>query len=98
MSQPTYTYSGGINAGVSGEMMDAHSKIKTELGALEADLQASLKTWQTPTSKQQYELSKQRWNAAADTMPQSLQIASSSLDNITQRMNKTEDAVTDSWS
>jgi len=98
MSQPTYTYSGGINAGVSGEMMDAHSKIKAELIALEADLQASLKTWQTPTSKQQYELAKQRWNAAADTMPQSLQIASTSLDNITHAMNKTEDAVTDSWS
>ncbi|MFD9733124.1 WXG100 family type VII secretion target [Umezawaea sp. NPDC059074] len=98
MSQPTYTYSGGINAGVSSEMMDAHSKIKAELLALDTDMRQSLTHWQTPTSKQQYELSKQRWDNAADTMPQSLQIASSTLENITLRMNKTEDAVTDSWS
>jgi uncharacterized protein YukE len=98
MSQPTYTFSGGTNNGVAAEMMDANVRIKAELDRLHSDLQASLRLWQTPTSKAQYESRKARWDAAANQMPVSLEIASTTLQSITQRMNTTENLITDSWS
>ncbi|MFS8104236.1 WXG100 family type VII secretion target [Lentzea alba] len=98
MSQPTYTYSTGINNSVAAEMMDANTRIKSELDTMHADLQASLSAWQSPSSKPQYEARKRRWDAAANAMPQSLQVASQTLQNITTRMNNTETAITDSWS
>jgi WXG100 family type VII secretion target len=98
MSQPTYTYSGGINNSVAAEMMDANTRIKAELDQMNSDLQASLRAWQTPTSKAQYEAHKARWDAAANAMPQSLQVASQTLQNITVRLNNTEKAITQSWS
>lgn len=98
MSQPTYTYSGGINNSVSAEMMDANARVKAELDQMHSDLQASLRLWQTPTSKAQYEARKTRWDAAANAMPQSLAVASNTLQSITNRMNNTESAITQSWS
>lgn len=98
MSQPTYTYSGGINNSVASEMMEANSRVRSELDQLNADLQSSLRSWQTPSSKPQYEARQARWNAAADAMPASLAVASDTLSRITSRMNNTETAITDSWS
>jgi WXG100 family type VII secretion target len=98
MSQPTYTYSGGTNSNVAAEMMDANTRIKSDLDQMHSDLQASLRAWQSPSSKSQYESRKARWDSAANQMPVSLQVASSTLQNITTRMNNTETAITDSWS
>lgn len=98
MSQPTYTFSVGTNNNVAAEMMDANVRVKAELDRLHSDLQASLRLWQTPTSKAQYEARKKRWDTAANQMPASLEIASIALQNITRRMTTTEDAITDSWS
>lgn len=97
MSQPTYSYSGNINSSVAAEMMDANSRVKSELDQLHSDLQASLSAWQSPSSKQQYEARKMRWDNAANAMPVSLQVASNTLQNITNRMNNTEKSIADSW-
>ncbi|GAA3687356.1 hypothetical protein C8D88_10833 [Lentzea atacamensis] len=97
MTQPTYTFSGGINQGVAAEMMDANLRIKSELDALASDLQASLRAWQTPESKPKYEARKARWDGAAASMPQSLVIASQTLEGITRRLQNTEANVAASW-
>ena len=98
MSQPTYTYSGGVNQSVAAEIMDANTRVKSELDNLHSDLQASLSAWQTPTSRDAYNSRKARWDNAANAMPVSLQIGSEVLSNVTHRMNQTETAITDSWS
>lgn len=98
MSQPTYSFSGGVNSSVASEMVDANTRVKSELDQMHSDLQASLSAWQSPSSKPQYEARKARWDAAANAMPVSLQVASNTLQNITTRMNNTETAITDSWS
>ncbi|MEV6236889.1 hypothetical protein [Lentzea sp. NPDC051838] len=98
MSQPTYTYSSGINQNVAANIMDANQRVKRELDQLHTDLQASLSAWQTPTSRDAYNQRKSRWDNAANAMPVSLQIGSEVLTGVTNRMNQTETAITDSWS
>ncbi|MEV6712774.1 hypothetical protein AB0M48_12130 [Lentzea sp. NPDC051208] len=97
MSEATYTYSGAMNNNVAAEMMDANSRVKTELDTMHADLQQFLRLWQSPTSKSQYESRKARWDSAANSMPISLQAASNTLQNITTRMNNTENSLTQGW-
>ncbi|MEV5541687.1 WXG100 family type VII secretion target [Saccharopolyspora shandongensis] len=77
-------------------MQDAQAAIKQELVALETEVSEHLANW-TADAKTAYERAKQNWNAAADTMPQSLAHAAESLNQITTRLNAADAGVTAMW-
>ncbi|TDD55135.1 WXG100 family type VII secretion target [Saccharopolyspora elongata] len=96
MGQPTYTYSAVDNNGVTDVMQGAGDAIKTELGALDAEVTEYLNNW-TADAKTAYARARDRWNAAADTMPVSLSHAAEKLADITRRLNAADDSVTGMW-
>ncbi|MEV6230958.1 WXG100 family type VII secretion target [Saccharopolyspora shandongensis] len=96
MGQPTYTYSKVDNHRVTEAMRVAGDSIKKELVTLDAEVTQHLNNW-AADAKLAYSKAKERWNAAADTMPVSLNHAAEKLDEITRRLNAADDSVTGMW-
>ncbi|MEU5847838.1 WXG100 family type VII secretion target [Saccharopolyspora shandongensis] len=96
MGQPTYTYSAVDNNSVTEAMQDAGTAIKKELVDLDNEVTQHLNNW-TADAKTAYGQAKDRWNAAADTMPVSLSHAAEKLADITRRLNAADASVTGMW-
>ncbi|MEV0052196.1 WXG100 family type VII secretion target [Saccharopolyspora shandongensis] len=96
MGQPTYTYSAVDNNSVTEAMQDAGTTIKKELVDLDNEVTQHLNNW-TADAKTAYGHAKDRWNAAADTMPVSLSHAAEKLADITRRLNAADASVTGMW-
>ncbi|GAA2805084.1 WXG100 family type VII secretion target [Crossiella cryophila] len=68
---------------------EAANNVTRELHTLEADLQATLKTW-TGQAQSQYDIQQKKWNTAAQAMPRTLDVASGAAQSIHDVYVRTE--------
>lgn len=89
-----------FNFNLAGQTVDHMSRvnqqINTALGELETYAGQHMAEW-TGAAKEQYEVSKQRWNAAADQMAVCLANASQSLFNISDAYGTAEQRQAQIW-
>ncbi|OZM70834.1 hypothetical protein CFN78_23225 [Amycolatopsis antarctica] len=81
---------------VRDQMATITKQLQTELQSMHEQVISNLQEWQD-AAKDQYQVAKQQWDAAAARMPHSLNSAEMTLNNITGGYLKVEHTGQNAW-